>query len=130
MAAGLQHIANSQNPPVHHIRRGDNITSGISKGTRLFNQNFNAGIVQNFALIAQHAIMAMVGIGIESNITYNADIRTGCFNRSYRLADQIFIINRFSAIGCFQAVGCFGKKRNSRNAQLMRLFGLYYNLIN
>ena len=117
---GLQGRANRTDATVHHVRRRDDVAAGLDLHQRLGDQDFERFVIED--LRARHqSVMAVAGIGIERHIAPNPDVGHLGLDRTGRLANQVFRVERFCRILAAQLRIGIGKQRNDRNAELSGL---------
>ena len=79
--------------------------------------------------IAQQAVVAMAGEGIERDVAEDADLRHFLLDRADGTADKIVRIERFASRLIAQARIGVGKQRNAGDCQLGRPFGFPDNAV-
>ena len=90
---------------IHHVRRCYGVTAGLCLNERLFDQDVDRFVVENF-IVVQQSIMAMCRIRIERDIAHGQHVRRGGLYGADRRTDQIVGIERFGAVwGFLRRVG-------------------------
>ena len=97
MAGFFQRGADGADAPVHHVGRRDDVAAGLDLHQALLHQHLHRGVVMHIA-VAQHAVMAVAGIGIERHIAQHADLRHRGLDGAHRAADQVVGIERLAAV--------------------------------
>ncbi len=90
--------------------------AGFGLHQRLAHQDLDAGVIVHIA-VADQAVMAMAGIGIERHIAKDADLRHRFLDRAHGAADQIVGIDGFAPVLALEGRIGGGKQRDHRNAQ-------------
>ena len=105
---------------VHHVGRGNHVAAGLGLVDRLLAQDVERFVVDDVT-VAQQAVVPVARVRVEGHVADDADIGTGLFRRADAVADEVFGIERFVAVGrLFRRVG--GRKEgDGGNAQLGRL---------
>ena len=96
-SACIEAGANRADPAVHHVGGRDDVAAGLGLDQRLLDQNLD-GLVVDDGAVAQKAVMAMAGIGIERDIAEHAELRHLLLDGANCAADQIVGIERFAAV--------------------------------
>lgn len=108
---------------IHHIGRGDDITAGMGLMNGLLAQDRDGLVIGDLA-ITQHAVMTMIGKGVERDVANDAKIRTGLPYSSHRPADKVVAITGERSVGIFQRHVNRWKDGDCRDAKIDSLAGL------
>src|SRR5439155_6042672 len=95
-AGAVETRADRPDAPVPHVRRGDDVAAGLRLDQRLLHQDFHRFVVE-YDAVAQEAVVAVAGVGIEGDIAKDTDARHRTFNGAYGATHQVVWINRFAA---------------------------------
>ncbi len=95
---------------------------------RLLDQHRDRLVVEDDA-VAQQAVMAVAGEGIERHVAQDADLRHFLLDGAHGAADQIVGIERFAAGLVAQARIGIGKQREAGDRELGRALGLAHRLV-
>src|SRR5262249_10659807 len=120
--------ANSPNPAVHHVRWGDDVAASLRLDQRLLHENFD-GLVVEYDAVAQEAVMAMAGVGIERDVAKNTDLRHCLFDGSYCLTYQIVRLERLPPVSVTRFRFGIRKERETRNRERGGTLGLAHGFV-
>ena len=87
-AGGVEARADRADAAVHHVGGRDDVAAGLGLHQRLLDQHRDRLVVEDDA-VAQQAVMAVAGVGIERHVAQHADLGHRFFDGADRLADQI-----------------------------------------
>ena len=85
---GIEAFADRADAAIHHVGRRDDVAAGFGLNERLADQHGD-GLVVEDDVVAQQAVMAVAGIGIERHIAKDADVRHLLLDGADRLADEV-----------------------------------------
>ena len=88
VAGGVQRLADGADAPVHHFRRRDDVGAGIGLDDGGAGDQLHRLVVHDDA-VAQDAVMAVAGEGVERDVGDDADFRHGLLHGGCRLVDQV-----------------------------------------
>ena len=72
--ACVERRADSADAAVHHVGRRDDVAAGLRLDQRLLDQHRDRLVVEDVA-VAQQAVVAVAGVGIERDVAEDADVR-------------------------------------------------------
>ena len=113
---------------VHHVGGRDDVAAGFGLHQRLLDQHFDGFVIEDHA-VAQQAVMAVAGIGIERDIAEDADVGHFFLDRADGAADEIVRIERFAAVVVAQTRIGIGKERDAGDGEFRGAFGFAHDLI-
>ncbi len=87
-SACVERRADGADAAVHHVGRRDDVAAGLGLDQRLLHQHLHGLVVDDVA-VAQQAVMAVAGIGIERHVAEDADLGHLLLDRADRAAHQI-----------------------------------------
>ena len=73
-SARVERLADGADAAVHHVGGRDDVAAGFRLHQRLLDQHRDGLVVEDFA-VAQQAVMAVAGEGIERHVAEKADLR-------------------------------------------------------
>ena len=119
--AASRRRADSADAAVHHVGGRNDVAAGFGLDQRLLHQDGDGFVVEDDA-VAQQAVMAVAGIGIERDVAEHADLRNFLLDGADGAADQIVGIERFGAVVIAPVRLGIGKQREAGDRQLRRAF--------
>ena len=72
--AVFERAANGADAAVHHVRGRDDVAAGLDLDQRLAHQDLDALVIGDIA-VDDHAVMAVIRVGIEGDVAHHADPR-------------------------------------------------------
>ena len=78
---GIERLADRADAPVHHVGGRDDVAAGFRLHQRLLDQHRDGFVVEDDA-VAQQAVMAVAGEGIERHVAEDADVRHFLLDRA------------------------------------------------
>ena len=127
-SAASRRLADRADAAVHHVGRRDDVAAGFRLHQRLLDQNRDGLVVENDA-VAQQAVMAVAGKGIERDVAEDADLGHFLLDGADGAADQIVRVERLAARLVAQRRIGVGEQRDAGDAQLGGALGLAHRLI-
>ena len=109
----IERFADRADAAIHHVRRRDDVAAGFGLHQRLLHQQLDGFVIEDHA-VAQQAVMAVAGIGIERDVAENADVGHFFLDRADGAADEIVRIERLAAVVVAQTRIGIGKERDAR----------------
>ena len=97
MTGLFQPGTNGADAPVHHVGRRDDVATGRHLHQALLHQDIDRRVIVHIA-VAQYAVMAVAGIGIQRHVAQYADFRDGRLDGAHRAAHQVVGVQRFAAV--------------------------------
>ena len=67
----VEGFADGANTAIHHVAGADQISASSGLGDRLLAEDFNGFVVENDALIADDAVMAVTGVRVERHVGHH-----------------------------------------------------------
>jgi len=119
----FERAADASDASVHHVGRRDDVHAGARLRERLLREDVERLVVQDVAVLVDHAVLAVRGVRIESDVGHEAELGESFLERGECARHQAFRIERLAAIGAFQLRIDHRKKREHRNAELQALLG-------
>ena len=83
----VEGFADGANTAIHHVAGADQISASRCLGDRLLAEDFNGFVVENDALIADDAVMAITGVGIERHVGHHRHAGVLLFDAPNRPGD-------------------------------------------
>ena len=118
----LQCVTDCADAAVHHVGGGDDVGTGAGLVERLADQYVDRRIVEDAAVVAEQAVVAMAGVGIERNVGEHADLGTAGLDCSDRAAHQIIGVERLLTAPAATLGLSIRKQREARNTEACGLF--------
>ena len=104
---------------VHHVGRRDHVDAGLGLHQRLTGQHRQRLVVGDVA-VADHAVMAMVGVGIERDVADQAELGELALEQARGLAHQVVGVRRFRALRVLLPGRGRGEQGERRDAEPRR----------
>src|SRR5436190_1809884 len=122
----IQRFTNGPHPPVHHVRRGDDVGAGACVGERLLSKNRHRGIIGHFAVL-DNTTMTMVRVFAEADVGNDKKFQLCSANRFNGELDYAL---GAEGAGAAWVLG-FGqsKKNDPGNPERLNLAAFLHNLI-
>jgi hypothetical protein len=109
--------ADGADAPVHHVGRRDHVDAGLRLVQRLAHQHRHGFVVRHVA-VADHPVMAVVGIRVQRHVADQAQIGECPLQHPRGVADQVFRVAGLGALGVLARGRGGGKQRHRRHPQL------------
>ena len=94
---------------------------------RLPHQHRDRLVVEDDA-VAQQAVVAVAGVGIERDVAEHADVGHGLLDRADGAADEVVGVERLAAVLVAQLRVGVGEERDAGDAELRGAFGVAHGL--
>ena len=128
-AGGIERGPNRSHPAVHHVGGGDHMAAGLGQHHRLLLEDGHRFVVDNPA-IRQQPVVAVGGVGVEGNITDDADCVTRFgSHRLHRPASEVLGIEGMAAVDGLVPRVDHRKQGNCRNAKGLGISGSLHHPI-
>ncbi len=127
-AGFVERMANPADTAIHHVGGRDHIAAGSRLHNGLQAEHVHGFVVDHVA-VAQQAIVAMAGVGIEGHVAHDADVGHRGLHGAHGPADEVLPVQRFVAVGRLAFRRCGRKQSDGRDAQVARLLHGFHEQI-
>jgi hypothetical protein len=114
--------ANGTDSAIHHVRRSNDIGTGVGMRQCLFDQYLNRCVVEHITAVIDQAVLAMTGERIQGYIGDYAQLRAGLFEGAYCALGKSVRVEGFPRIVTFLFHGRNRKQCDGGNTQLHQYF--------
>ena len=113
-------VADRAHAPVHHVGGGDDVDARLRLDHRLPHEHCEGGVVGDVAL-ADHAVMAVIGVRVERHVTHQRHVRKRALQQPRRAAHQVLRVAGLRALGILLLGRRRGEQGDGRDAELHAL---------
>ena len=121
---GLQRLTDGADAAIHHVGGGHHIGAGPGLAEGLPYQCLGGDVVQHIAALIDDAVLAMGGVGVESHIGDDAQLRVGRLQGAHDARHQAIVIPGGFGIQTLALLANHREQGDGRNAQRHQLGGL------
>ena len=116
----VERLADRADAAIHHVGRRDDVDAGLRLVHRLGHQHRDAVVVVDIfagAGVADHAVMAVVGVGVERHVADQAELGEFPLQQARRAAHQVLGVQRLGALGILDVGRRHREQRDGRDAE-------------
>ena len=128
VAGAVEGRPDGADAPVHHVGRRDDVAAGLRLHHGLLGQDGDGVVVEDDA-VAQEAVVAVAGIGIEGHVRDDADLRHGRLDGAHRTADEVVRLQGLGAARVARRRVGVREQGDGGDAQPRRPLGLAHGLV-
>ena len=114
----IEGFADSPNSSIHHVAGANQIRPGPGLGNGLAAEDRHRFIVEHYPFLADDAVMAVAGVGIEGHVRHDRHLGVHLLKPANSSGYQATFVEAFGAVFGFKAIGHLGKQHNAADAQV------------
>ena len=114
----IEGLADGPNPAVHHVAGADQVGTGPGLGHGLLAEHRHRLIIEHHPPIADDAVVAIAGIGIQGHVGHDRHARMHLLEPANGSGDQAMLVEALGPVLRFEAVGHLGEQHHAADAQL------------
>ena len=114
----IKGFADSSDAAVHHVAGADQIRTGAGLRHGLLAEDGHRFVVENHALTAHDAVVAVAGIGIKGHVGHDRHAGMHFLETADRPGDQTALVEALGAVFGFQSVRHLREQHHAADAQI------------